>query len=218
MSNPYAAGGTGASVLASVRGDMVAGIVRDILSLAPKPAITPWRSSFVSLERATAEEWAALVETDPAYGRVICRCRRVSEAQIVNAIHAPLGARSLDAVKRRTEACMRPLPSQAYALSMVIGSSFRDRETPVSICSLSGSLARTLSSSRPMTSVTPPMKPASMPDWCAYTMWFPSRMISQSTGTKSISKKYVLTSTSRFSRVPTFSMTTLPPWLRMHDG
>ena len=27
-------------------------------------------------------------------------------AQIVAAIHAPLGARSLDAVKRRTEACM----------------------------------------------------------------------------------------------------------------
>ena len=30
----------------------------------------------------------------------------MSEAQIVAAIHAPLGARSLDAVKRRTEACM----------------------------------------------------------------------------------------------------------------
>jgi len=87
-------------------GRMVAGIVRDILALAPKPVVTPWRSEFVSLDRATTEEWAALVEKNPAYGRVICRCRKVSEAQIVDAIHAPLGARSLDAVKRRTEACM----------------------------------------------------------------------------------------------------------------
>ena len=87
-------------------GRMVAGIVRDLLALEPKTEIVPWRSSFLRLEAATPEEWAALVEKDPAYGRVICRCRKVSEAQIVAAIHAPLGARSLDAVKRRTEACM----------------------------------------------------------------------------------------------------------------
>lgn len=49
---------------------------------------------------------ARVVAERPDYGRVVCRCRRVTEGQIVDAIRAPLGARSLDAVKRRTEAGM----------------------------------------------------------------------------------------------------------------
>ncbi|KAI9339165.1 FAD dependent oxidoreductase [Zopfochytrium polystomum] len=37
---------------------------------------------------------------------IICRCERVSEAEIVDAIHRPLGAHSIDAVKKRTRAGM----------------------------------------------------------------------------------------------------------------
>lgn len=46
------------------------------------------------------------IAKNPAYGRIICRCESVSEGQILEAIHRPLGARSLDAVKRRTRAGM----------------------------------------------------------------------------------------------------------------
>ena len=42
----------------------------------------------------------------PAYGRIICRCETVTEGEIRNAIRRPLGARNLDAVKRRTRAGM----------------------------------------------------------------------------------------------------------------
>ena len=38
---------------------------------------------------------------NPLYGRVICRCEEVTEGEIVDAIRRPLGARTLDAVKRR---------------------------------------------------------------------------------------------------------------------
>ena len=37
----------------------------------------------------------------PAYGNIICRCEMVTEGEILDAIHRPLGARSMDAVKRR---------------------------------------------------------------------------------------------------------------------
>jgi glycerol-3-phosphate dehydrogenase len=37
---------------------------------------------------------------------VICRCRHVTEAEIVEAIRRPVGARSLDGVKRRVTAGM----------------------------------------------------------------------------------------------------------------
>ena len=47
------------------------------------------------------EEKIALVAKDPRYGRVICRCEEVTEGEIVDSIRRPLGARTLDGVKRR---------------------------------------------------------------------------------------------------------------------
>ena len=52
------------------------------------------------------EERAALIKENPAYGNIICRCEMVTEGEILDAIHRPLGARSLDGVKRRTRAGM----------------------------------------------------------------------------------------------------------------
>jgi glycerol-3-phosphate dehydrogenase len=43
-----------------------------------------------------------LVEMDPRYGRVICRCENVTEGEIIAEIHAPVPARTYDAIKRRT--------------------------------------------------------------------------------------------------------------------
>ena len=37
---------------------------------------------------------------------MICRCEKISEGEILDAIHRPLGARSLDGVKRRARAGM----------------------------------------------------------------------------------------------------------------
>ena len=52
------------------------------------------------------EEREALIQKDPAYGRIICRCETVTEGEIRDAIRRPLGARSVDAVKRRVRAGM----------------------------------------------------------------------------------------------------------------
>ena len=54
----------------------------------------------------TNEERKALVAKDSLYGRVICRCETITEAEIVDAIHRPCGARTVDGVKRRTRAGM----------------------------------------------------------------------------------------------------------------
>ena len=40
------------------------------------------------------------------YGRVICRCETITEGEIVDTIHRPVGARTVDGVKRRTRAGM----------------------------------------------------------------------------------------------------------------
>jgi len=51
-------------------------------------------------------ERAELIRKDASFGKIICRCETVTEGEIVDAIRRPVGARSLDMVKRRTRAGM----------------------------------------------------------------------------------------------------------------
>ncbi len=48
------------------------------------------------------EERGKLISQDPRYGRIVCRCEQVTEGEIVAEIHAPIPARTYDAIKRRT--------------------------------------------------------------------------------------------------------------------
>ncbi|MBR4459439.1 MAG: NAD(P)/FAD-dependent oxidoreductase [Clostridia bacterium] len=54
----------------------------------------------------TAEEQAEAVRNDPLNGQLICRCEVVTEAEIRAAIRRPVGARTVDGVKRRCRAGM----------------------------------------------------------------------------------------------------------------
>ena len=47
-----------------------------------------------------------LIKENPLYGKVICRCEVVTEGEIVDAINRPIGATTVDGVKRRTRAGM----------------------------------------------------------------------------------------------------------------
>lgn len=64
------------------------------------------RKGILNPQKLSREEWRKLVKENPAYGTIICRCESVTEGEILDAIHRPLGARSLDGVKRRTRAGM----------------------------------------------------------------------------------------------------------------
>lgn len=64
------------------------------------------RKGIVRFHELSREEQDEIVKENPAYGRVICRCETITEGEILDAIHRPLGARSVDAVKRRVRAGM----------------------------------------------------------------------------------------------------------------
>ncbi|MFA6075646.1 MAG: NAD(P)/FAD-dependent oxidoreductase [Negativicutes bacterium] len=51
-------------------------------------------------------EKAELIKINPLYGRVVCRCETITEGEILDAIHNPIGARTVDGVKRRVRAGM----------------------------------------------------------------------------------------------------------------
>jgi len=61
--------------------------------------IRPARPRFRDLSK---EEQRILVQNDPRYGRIVCRCESVTEGEIVAEIHAPVPAKTYDAIKRRT--------------------------------------------------------------------------------------------------------------------
>ena len=66
----------------------------------------PSRKAPVRFNELSNEERKALIEKDKRYGRIICRCETVTEGEILDAIHSPIPARDVDAVKRRTRAGM----------------------------------------------------------------------------------------------------------------
>lgn len=87
-------------------GKMVADIVRDMLGLKEKDNYIAARQGIPQLAHMSVEERKALVMENPAYGQIICRCEGITEGEILDAIHRPLGAKSLDGVKRRVRTGM----------------------------------------------------------------------------------------------------------------
>lgn len=52
------------------------------------------------------EEQAAAIAENPLYGEIVCRCENVTKAEILDAIHNPLGVCTVTGIKNRTRATM----------------------------------------------------------------------------------------------------------------
>lgn len=99
-------------------GEYVAGIVKAIweteistgnqegIKLVKKSDYIDKRSGILHFAELLRDEQNELIKTDSSYGNIVCRCESVTEGEIRNAIKRPLGARTLDGVKRRTRAGM----------------------------------------------------------------------------------------------------------------
>ena len=87
-------------------GKMVADIVQEKLALQKDKNYIGTRVGILNPETLDKKTRAELICKNPAYGNIICRCEMISEGEILDAIHRPLGARSLDGIKRRTRAGM----------------------------------------------------------------------------------------------------------------
>jgi glycerol-3-phosphate dehydrogenase len=74
------------------------------LGMTEKPDFNPYRQGIGSLLKSTPTQIKELVREDGSYGRVVCRCEKVSKGEIVEAIKR--GATTLDGVKFRTRAGM----------------------------------------------------------------------------------------------------------------
>ena len=87
-------------------GVYVAGLIKDRLSAKEKDNFIKTRKGIPNMALATVKERQELIKENPLYGRVVCRCELVTEGEIVDSIKRPLGATTLDGIKRRTRAGM----------------------------------------------------------------------------------------------------------------
>jgi glycerol-3-phosphate dehydrogenase len=70
-------------------------------SLIEKVSYDPTRRPRIKFEELTNDERQMMIEKDPRYGRIICRCEMITEGEIVDAIHRAAGGRTLNGIKRR---------------------------------------------------------------------------------------------------------------------
>ena len=91
-----------APAIAEELGEMVAEHLKLPAARFVRPAV-PLLKPFAAM---TEEERADACRKDADYGRIVCRCEVVTEAEIRDAIRRPVGAKSIDGVKRRTRAGM----------------------------------------------------------------------------------------------------------------
>ena len=82
-------------------------LAKEGLNLIEKENFNPNRDHNIPvLRELSLEERDKFIHQNPSYGRIICRCEEISEGEIIDAIHSPIPALTLDAIKRRTRVGM----------------------------------------------------------------------------------------------------------------
>ena len=81
-------------------------LLSERMTLEPKSDHKDTREGIKHFALLSREEQNALIEKDPRYGSIVCRCETVTVGEIADALTRTLPATTLDGVKRRTRAGM----------------------------------------------------------------------------------------------------------------
>lgn len=88
-----------------------------------RKSFSPYRARVGGLRTLGEEERRRMIENNPSYGKIVCRCEEISEGEILDAIHKNPCAVDVDGIKRRTRCGMGRcqsgfcLPSTAELIS-----------------------------------------------------------------------------------------------------
>lgn len=66
----------------------------------------PKRTAPVIAKTLSDDERHQLIQSNPDFGKIICRCEQISLGEIKQAVNNPLGVATIDGVKRRVRAGM----------------------------------------------------------------------------------------------------------------
>lgn len=90
-------------------------IAKEISEVIASNIKTTFKKEFIDKRRdvykfknMSIEEKNELISLDSRYGKIVCLCNEVTEGEIIDCIRRPLGARTLDGIRRRTGVCNGP--------------------------------------------------------------------------------------------------------------
>lgn len=112
-------------------GAFAAGRCRDLLGVRENTAFDPVRPRPPAMSELRDAEAGALIAADPRWGRIVCTCKQVSEAEILRAIHAAPPCTTVDGVKRRTGCCLGTCQG-SRCTEKIVGLLSRELGVPVS--------------------------------------------------------------------------------------
>ncbi|MGV8980134.1 FAD-dependent oxidoreductase [Clostridium sp.] len=116
---------------------MVVDIVKEKLSPEKNVGFNPIRKGIRKFREMSNEERKEIIKEIPEYGKIICRCETVTEGEILDSIRRPLGATTLDGVKRRTRAGMGRCQS-GFCATRVVDILSKELNVPRSAVTKSG--------------------------------------------------------------------------------
>lgn len=79
-------------------------LIKKDFDLERNPDFNPYGGQYPHFHEASLLEKRRLIANDPAYGNIICKCERVTEAEVLMHIHRPCGGHSVKAIKKRARA------------------------------------------------------------------------------------------------------------------
>ncbi len=82
------------------------GLMKEREQLEENPDFDPHRKGITRFANLSREEQERLIRENPDYGEIICRCEKVTRAEILQAIHNPLGVSTMAGIKYRTRTMM----------------------------------------------------------------------------------------------------------------
>jgi glycerol-3-phosphate dehydrogenase len=85
---------------------MVVAMIDKKERLIPKPNFNPFRKGVLRFNEQDKETKKRLIQQNPDYGEIVCRCEQITRREVLDALNNPLGARSLNSIKYRTRTMM----------------------------------------------------------------------------------------------------------------
>ncbi len=85
---------------------MIKDMVITLLQPEENPDFISKRKAITVFRELSKDEQNQLISQNKSYGKIVCRCETITEGEIIEAIKRPVGATTVDGVKRRTRAGM----------------------------------------------------------------------------------------------------------------
>ena len=64
----------------------------------------PYRQKKIRFHQLSLADKQALIKEEPLYGNIICKCEKITEKEILDAMHGVLGSNTIKGIKKRTRA------------------------------------------------------------------------------------------------------------------